>query len=492
MMRPFLLIIALFFGAQGGIIAAPKKQAVDWEKSIVMIEVTRKQYDYIQPWSRRLAAVEKNGVVLNGKRILTTAEHFSNQTLIRIQKGGRGKWWTGKLTWVDYHANLALVTCQDDKFWEQVQPAELAEKIPTKGSASFIRWKDGNFQTQNAYLEHPTVMPGQLTFAPYLHLAPESNIEGAGWAEPLVYNDKLIGITSSQEKRTLNVIPSPFIRSIFQSVAKGTYSGIGYFDFKWQENVNPASASSLKLQGEPRGVVVTKIHKETASKSEILEKDIILNVDGFDIDAEGDYQDPVYGHLSFENLATRQGWANTILKVKVWREGKQLDVNYILPRADDSQRLVPSDLYDQAPEYSIYGGLVFQPLTEPFLKSWGADYMGKAPFRLAYYNQQGPATDHKALLMMTMVLPDMYNLGYQDYRFLLLNKVNGVKVSSLIDLKKALQSPQGEFHVIEFLPGSVPEKIVLDAAGLDQATQRVLKRYAIPEPSYISTANTAL
>jgi len=83
-------------------------------------------------------------------------------------------------------------------------------------------------------------------------------------------------------------------------------------------------------------------------------------------------------------------------------------------------------------------------------------------------------------VVLSAVLPDPYNLGYQDYRYLALDKVNGHKVVDLPGLKQALESPQEGFHVIEFLPGEAVSKVILDAPLLKDATQRVMFNYRLP------------
>src|SRR5439155_19875834 len=140
-----------------------------------------------------------------------------------------------------------------------------------------------------------------------------------------------------------------------------------------------------------------------------------------------------------ENLATRKKWAGDALKLKIWRDGAEQQIIYRLPKADYKSKLVPDAVYDQEPEYLIVGGLVFQPLTDAFLQSWGGDWKRRAPFRLFYYNNQNPTRERPALVLLSQVLPDIYNLGYQDLKYLVLDEVNGQKISRLPELKEALQ-----------------------------------------------------
>ena len=64
---------------------------------------------------------------------------------------------------------------------------------------------------------------------------------------------------------------------------------------------------------------------------------------------------------------------------------------------------------------------------------------------------------------------------------LVIEKVNGKLISSLEDLAKAIKSPKDGFHIFEFKKGSTLKKIILNAEKLDEANQRITKRYGIPK-----------
>ena len=126
-------------------------------------------------------------------------------------------------------------------------------------------------------------------------------------------------------------------------------------------------------------------------------------------------------------------------------------------------------------------------MTVSYLRSWGTDWKRRAPFRLSYYTNESPAKDRPALLLMSQVLPDPYNIGYQDQRSLVVEKVNGQRVSRLEDLRDALQRPIGGFQVIEFVAGDSLRRMVLAAGDLERdATTRILKRYGISEPFHFA------
>src|SRR5271157_4257682 len=148
-MRRFCLFLLLMLGlltALAGASAQAPKGSDDqslWEHSIVTVEAARKQYDYYQPWSRGTRRVQKAGLVVGERQVLTTAEELYDRTLVRLQKGGRGQWWLGEVTWVDYHANLALLTTAEADFWRDLKPAALGSAARAQGAMAIVRWHQG-------------------------------------------------------------------------------------------------------------------------------------------------------------------------------------------------------------------------------------------------------------------------------------------------------------------------------------------------------------
>jgi hypothetical protein len=294
-----------------------------------------------------------------------------------------------------------------------------------------------------------------------------------------------VGLVVGQRDNVAAVIPASFIRPILEA-QRGSYRGLGWFAFVWQRGRNPALHHFLKQTGEPQGVVIIDAPALGGNAGVLQPRDVLLQVDGFDIDMEGDYIDPAYGKLLLENLATRRHWAGDEIPLRIWREGAVKDVKYRLPKAAYTDDLVPQEVFDRPPEYLVVGGLLFQPLTEPYLRSWGPDWRRRVPFRLAYYEQQKPTAERPAIVILSMVLPDPYNIGYQDYRFLAVHAINGRRVVTLRDAQQALEHPEKGFHVIDFDRGDSLQRIVLDADTAAAATRRVMERYGITQASVLA------
>ncbi len=456
-----------------------------WAASIVTLEISCKQYRQYQPWDTRVQGTQKFGIVIGEREILTTAANMSDLTLVRVQKDGRGKWWEGEVAWIDYCANLALVSVKPTEFWKGLKPVRFGLLRKSETPLQVLRWRDGNLESRRAEFTQFTVREGQLSEIQHVQILCEAEIGGVAGGEPLVADSRCVGLLVGQGGRTFSAMPPSFIQSILEARRKGQYQGLGYFHFYWHRSRNPESLAHIKLPGEPRGAIVTDVPQRPDAVPEVLKPmDVILRIDGFPIDIDGDYPDPEFGNLMLENLATRGKWAGDRFEMEIWRDGRQTNVSYVLPKYDYANGLVPIATYDQEPEYLIVGGLVFQPLTQPYLESWGADWRKNAPFRLNYYRKQPPTAARPKLVLLSQVLPDSYNIGYHEYRGLVLDQVNGQVIARLADLQQALQKPLNGFHLLQFMPGEGLQRIVI-AAGAEEseATSRVLKNYGIREPS---------
>jgi Trypsin-like serine proteases, typically periplasmic, contain C-terminal PDZ domain len=485
---PFLrlfLIVALGLGFVAVAASEARAQLLlqrpGWDRSLVSVEVTYKVYDAFQPWNEPTRAIRKHGVVIAPGEILTTAQYLPTHTLVRVQKGGRGRWYDARVKWWDAQSNLAVLEAAAPAFWDGLAPAKLAEKVGRGPEFELLRWRDGNLENRRVEFGKFTVSEGVLGFAPHVQLEVSTDLSGLGWTEVLARDGVIVGLTTYSNGRVCGALPAPFIRDVLAAWRAGSFSGLGYFDFTWQPGSNPELLKELGMEGESRGAVVHAAGRESDPAKSPRPRDILLEIDGFPIDSEGDYLDPDYGHLMLEYLANRGHFAGATVKLKVRRGARELTLDYVVPKADFTDETMPREVFDGPPKYLVAGGLVFQPLTQPFLRGWGDEWRKYAPYRLQYYQYGEPRDKRRSLVVLTGVLPDPINLGYQDAVMLVVDKVNGRVVATLADLAEALETPaEGGVHRVEFMPGRNLQRLVLDAATLDAATARVKEYYGLP------------
>jgi hypothetical protein len=496
MTRLLALLLAAGLPAAAATVTHPaKKGAADsgkfsWQNSIVQIEVAGKSYNYIQPWERSQKANYKSGVVIDGHQIITTAEDLDDATDIRFKKQGDGTYSFGRIAWIDYQANLAALTTDDalnaqfnpgqPDFWQGLQPAKVADTVPMTGEVRVIRWRDDLLEERKGDIDRMTVENTALSFVSVPALKVNCGIPGVGSGEAVVSGDKLIGLVYSQGSDSITAVPSSFMAPIIKAEQARTYTGLGYFDFTWDTPINPLNLQYLKLTGPARGVIIKETAMKPGTTSVVKPRDVLLAIDGMPIDAEGNYIDPQYGKLCLENLSSRGVFAGQTRKFTIWRDGKQMDVTYTLPKAEFTDELLAQETFDKAPEYVLTGGLVFVPLTESYLRSWGPTWQQHAPFRLTYFLNDKVKADRTQRVVLSQVLPNPANIGYESLRNIVLDEVNGVKIKNIDDVLTALKTPVDGFDVFKFDPGQAVREVVLDASQIDQVNQEIMARYHIP------------
>ena len=478
-MKNYVLQLCLILSAAG---LVPLSGAFDAARSLVEIEITKQSYDYNLPWVVRNQQISKNGVLIDGRQILTTADGLSNQYLCRVKKGGVSRQYIAKVKWVDYHANVAVLSIDTEDFFAGMQSVPLANTIPQSGPLQVYRWRLGRIEERAAEIIRLRSGESKMSYVKYLTLSVSSEIESAGWSEIVCDEHGLIGLTASASSGKLEVLPAAFISNVLAQRKNDTAAGLGYFDFTYMFGKNPALLLSKGLQKSDVGVIVTQINPRDQEDYSLKVGDIILAIDDYYIDSEGKYLDPVYGRLSMSILATHMYNAGEVLPLLVWRDNEEIVINYTLPKANFRDSFIPEQRYDAAPEYLIAGGLVFQPVNGPLLDALGSNM----PMLLDYYRCQKSVQKRDGLVVLSKVLPDDYNLGYERLSLQIVDTVNGHTIDNLYSLQSALKNPIDGFHRIQFLREENLRHIVLDAATIQAATERVLDHYQIPTAKVIS------
>merc|ERR1711879_521268 len=104
--------------------------------------------------------------------------------------------------------------------------------------------------------------------------------------------------------------------------------------------------------------------------------DVILSVDDMEIGQDATVPLRDNERIHFLHLVTRRLAGRDAARVRVWRNGAEVEVAVDL---QPDRWMVPRiDGYDAAPEYAIVGGLVFVPLSHPWAEPKGNDKNARA------------------------------------------------------------------------------------------------------------------
>src|SRR6266699_307863 len=419
---------------------------------IVTVRVTGQEWNWKTPWAKQGPWTRTmTGLVVPGPRILVASPGLGNQVLIEVQKDGRDPRTPARLALVDHEAPLGLIEVGDPASWKGLAPLPLAERVPTSGPATVHRWpRSGQLDSASGAVRLVRAGRHGLSRLSLLTLDVTTTMEGGGDSEVVVAGEEVIGLATGKSGDQVAVMASPALRQCLTS-AEG-------------------------------GIRLTRVLPHGSGADVLKPGDVILEIAGHALDPTGQFDHPLYGRMSFPLLFTDGRQPGDALPMKVLRDGQRLTLAVTLKRMLAQDDRIPPYVFERGPDYAVVGGLVFQDLTGPYLSTWG-DWSRRAPPRLLVaYDREGqePWPERPRIILLTSVLPDPANLGYQDQRDLIVDKVNGKPVGSMDDLRQAFAEPQGGFHVVELVPGQAMRRIVLDAAEAQAAAGRIRAAYGVP------------
>jgi hypothetical protein len=138
----------------------------------------------------------------------------------------------------------------------------------------------------------------------------------------------------------------------------------------------------------------------------------------------------------------------------------------------------------------VFGGLVFTVLTHDYMHDWE---WAKEHHRYAnFYYEVLPSERRKQVVLIHSVLAHELNLGYHQVQGAVVERINGIDISEIRDVVRALEHPQNGLHVIETdfhgsrgasfrsdFHHSFGTRIVLDAAKAAAAQKDILEQHGV-------------
>jgi S1-C subfamily serine protease len=475
--------------AAGAVLAAQVASAAPrqaWERGVVGLEITWQAWDESRPWAKKSPAERHaTGVVVASDRILTTAQMVADATLVKLETFGRTTDVTLDVVRVDAAIDLALLAPRKPAALSAVAPVRLARRTPREGVLQTVRWSDQQLETATSRVRRFDVEASFFDSTEHAYLLLQTDMSGGGWAEPVFEDARLVGLTANQDSSQRSRAIPVEILSAFLDDTRGAGAGRRFASLgvSWQAKESEAVSAFLGQTGPPRGVIILQVPWGSSGCGVLKPRDVLLALDGKEIDGAGYYAHPRLGRLRFTHIAVDGHWAGDVVPVRVLRDGRTLDTTMTLAAARPELELMPSRRGSEPPPYVVVGGLVFRELDGAYLSAWGPEWMAQAPAFLTTRYLLGHAAqrpDTRREVIISSVLPAAFNVGYQDLRNAVVERINGRAVDSLNDVVESLSRPEGGFHTISLAPGSGTREIVLDAGALETATRDVLETYQVP------------
>eukprot|EP00386_Alphamonas_edax_P006293 GDKI01020425.1.p1 GENE.GDKI01020425.1~~GDKI01020425.1.p1 ORF type:complete len:548 (+),score=159.47 GDKI01020425.1:159-1802(+) len=408
-------------------VSAELKQKAWALRSVLKVFTTSVEPNYSQPWQmypQRSSTGSAFVLSVEKKQILTNSHVISCATAVYVRRPGNAKKFKAEVVCEGKVCDLALLTVHDDKFWQGEIKALTFSEVPELQSPISV----AGYPVGGDSLSITKGIVSRLTLVRYSNAARLLGIQidaainpgnSGGPAFSDLENGLVAGVAFSKNVSSSTdnigyVIPYLVVKHFLTEYEMhGTYRGVPSLGFVTQDLENPAQKKFLKVPEDRSGVCVVKVTPLSDACSVIHVNDVITHIDGHTIadDATCEFREDE--RLDFTHIV-RTKHAGDVLPVTLLRAGVEMQVAYTVKPVD---LLVPVlHGVDAVPSYFAVGGLVFTPLSSPFLEvMFGGRRSRRAdiPVPVMVALNRDKEYRHQQAVILVQVLAHEINHGYK-------------------------------------------------------------------------------
>ncbi len=450
---------------------------------VVQITTTFQEYNPFIPWQKQAPRARVGfGIVVAPDKVLTTETVVRNQVLIELARVRSGEKIPARVVEADPEANLALLQVRDPAQLAGMVPIRIADRLPDDAALSIVQFDETReFQAGGAKLVR--ILVDALPEAPFRTLAFKVlvDLDVSAPGAPVVVNGALAGLAMSYDgaSRTAMLIPYAALTKFIADLADGNYSGLASAGFLWQPLVDPVKRRYLGADAVDSGVQVLSCLPRSGADGILKPMDVVLEWDGKPIDNMGYYDDDEFGRLLMPHLIKKRQPGDTV-PLTILRAGERLTVRMTLSRYDDENAYVPENITGRPDDYVIDGGLILQEMSGRWLRAYGRNWQSKADSRLVnlYLTKRvAPGSPGDRIVLLSTVLPDDINIGYQHLRTQIVEAVNGTPIRNLEDVFR-VRARDGCINRLRLKSFGID--LVLDANRIAAANAKLQADYNLP------------
>lgn len=446
---------------------------------VVRVFATAQQPDFDCPWQARSPVSSTgSGVVVGPGDILTGAHVVANATFLQVRKPSSPDKAIARVKRISHDCDLALLEVVDPPgFLDDITPARIGD-IPRLHDAVAV----AGYPVGGEEISVTQGVVSRIEVQRYSHserhllaVTVDAAINAGNSGGPVFADDgKVVGIAFQKLQGGENIgemVPPPLIRAFLDGEAIGRPPQVPALGVGTQNLENPLLLRQLGLTPGDTGVLVLKVEHGGTADGVLQPRDVLHAIDGVAIANNGTVLYLGRHRTRFEAALTGKYVGDTVT-LTITRAGVRMQADAVLkPRL----RLVPRPDYDRSPPYFVYGGFVFQPLSEDFLATWN-EWWNKAPKEFLYHYYYGFRTPHRReVVIITQVLADEINVGYGHLHSEGVVSLDGKPPRDMEDFVAQLSAAKGIVEIVTSAGGVV----MLDAEAVAAATPRILARYHI-------------
>ncbi|CAD7704517.1 unnamed protein product [Ostreobium quekettii] len=454
--------------------------------AVVKVFCIHTEPNFSLPWQRkRQYSSSGSGFAIPGRRILTNAHCVDHHTQVKVKRRGSDVKYVAQTMAVGPECDIAMLRVDHPDFWDGLEPVDFGELPQLQDAVTVIGYPIGGdtMSVSSGVVSRIEVTPYVHGAADLLGVQIDAAINAGNSGGP-AFNEagECVGIAfqslkSEDVENVGYIIPTPVIEHFITDFERnGRYMGFPCLGIEWQKMENPHLREGLDMRPGQKGVLVRRIEPTCPASQHIDQYDILMKFDGVDIANDGTVPFRSGERIGFTYLVSRKYIDDEVEVSLLKKGGREMTVNI---RLHAPYRLIPVHVGGKPPSYFIIGGLVFTPVTVPYLRSeYGKEYDFDAPVKLLDRMLHSMAEEkEQQVVVLSQVLAADLSIGYEDIVNTQVLALNGQKIHSLRTLVDLVDSCKDKYLHFDL---DYNQKVVLEAKAARAATKSVLQVHCIP------------
>jgi len=476
---------ASLFCLVAAVLAEPR--SFEPAKSLVRINTTSQLPNYEIPWNPgRVSQGLGSGFIIEGNRVMTNAHVVSNSRFLTVEREGDPEKYMAQVEHIAHDCDLAVLKVEDARFFTDTEAVRFGGIPEVESIVAVYGYPIGGDR-----LSVTRGIVSRVDFQEYTHsgadlhlvIQIDAAINPGNSGGPVLQDGKVVGVafqgySGDVAQNTGYMIPTPVIHRFLKDIEDGNYDhyrDLAVATFPLQ---NPAMRRAFGLENDRRGILVTTVFARGASDGHLQAGDVLLSIDGLPIASDGfvifDGQ-----RLEMAEAVERKFHGDSVT-LSVFRNKKPMEVTIPLDKPWPSR--MDAHAYGVQPRFVLFGGLLFQPLSRDFLKETGINDL-RVMYYFDHYTRDQMYLRHEDVVILSEILPDPINTYLTDFRFKILESVNGKVIGNLRDAAEAFTADAPQY-VLRFIGEGRP--LVLEKADVEAARERIRKRYNVVSEQRLS------
>lgn len=464
---------------------ATQQEKISADAPLLIITVTRQGFNRLTPWEKQDSSTRRlSGTYLGNGMVLTYGKALQNATYAELSLPDGTRTVPARIVSYDPDLALALLTTaheQDAAIFDTRHACRPGEPLLRSQTAELWCTLNGSEPLRVPLLAQVGTVGDNL---PRLSLQANMAVPDVyAYGAPVMKDGKLVGLSAGYEStgRKLSIINSELLQRFLQRPANAP-TGTPSLGIEVATLEDPVFRRYLKLQEGQTGIYISKvIPVSAAATADLREGDVITAIEGMKVDNLGRCDLPIYGptHISVASRYLRP--LGDTLQLTVSRAGELKDITVPLNTDAKDKALLATEQPDKAPRYAVWGGLVFQPLTDTYIQTLKSQAHGNLPVEFLELDSRSTALREQGireLTALTLVIPTPTTLGYDNLGFCVVEKVNGKTPRDFTEFVQLLDEPTPT-GLVEFTLNKPPYRIYMEH-GSAAAVNDNLRRNAIP------------